>query len=110
MKIINNDKIGIFVVVIALFALGQLLYFTYTQREATNCQSEVNSLFLDTVRQRAAISDGDREAVRDLVAAFTAPDATRQSVRLAIKTYEQKNEQLDQLRETFEYPDVTDTC
>lgn len=103
----GNNKIGVLVLVLALASLAQLLFFSYSMRQTIECQSNVNQAFLSTLQARAQIGDGDRDAIRNLVKDFTSSEG-QDAFNNAVKTYEQKNKQLDALRSSFQYPEIGD--
>jgi hypothetical protein len=98
--------VGIFVIVVTLFALAQLLYFTHQQGQITQCQADVNQQFLTTIKERAAINDGDRDTVRNLVAALVSHPNDQAAAIQAINTYDTENKKLDQERAKFQYPEL----
>lgn len=102
----KNNKIGVFVIIVTLLSLAQLLFFTYTSREITECQSSVNQAFLDTLKVRAKISDGDRDNIKTLVSDLAANENSEK----ALNDYYARDRRLEALRNSFQYPDIEGTC
>ena len=109
MKLPKENKVGLLVVIVAFLSLAQLLYVTYENRQTTQCQAQVNQAFLDTVKQRASINDGDRQAVKSLVEALANAKSPADTTK-AIDAYDQRYQDLQDLRDSFAYPDVTGAC
>ena len=105
MKTPNSNRIGVLVLALALASLAQLLFVSYSMRQSVECQSRVNEAFLSTLKSRAQIGDGDRDAVRMLVSDLVAAKTEKQSQE-AIADYNEQNQKLDALRGSFEYPDI----
>lgn len=109
MKLPSENKVGLLVIVVALLSLAQLLYVTYDNRQTTECQAAVNKAFLDTIKQRASINDADRQAVKDLVDAYGAAKTDKERANAAAEFNTRYND-LQALRDSFVYPNVTGEC
>lgn len=110
MKFLRSDKVSLIVIVVTLAALAQLLYSTYAQRQITECQASVNSAFLETLKQRAQISDADRNATRRLVTTIATDQSNPEVIERGFQRYIETNRQLDELRASFTYPDIEGSC
>lgn len=112
-----RDKISIagwIVIGLALVSLFQVLYITYDTRKTNECQSNINAEVTNTVIQRAAVADADRDAIRDLVTTlFTNTEGTEEERRLvtlkAYQEYSKRNAEQDKIREKLTFPSNT-TC
>ncbi len=98
----SNNRVGVLVTVLALISLSQLLYFTFDNRQRVECQTSVNQAFLQTIKQRSEISDGDREAIRTLIGDLT----NQNNDKKALEDYYERDRQLQALRDSFSYPEI----
>lgn len=105
MKTSSSNKVGVFVLVLALASVAQLLFFSFSMRSTVECQSQVNQAFLSTLKVRAEIADGDREAIRSLVTDITSADTDAESEQALTKYYD-RDRQLQALRNSFTYPEI----
>lgn len=104
------------VVIATMIALSVTLWTSYEGRRVTECQSDVNISFLETLKTRSAINDGDREASRKLVEAVLPvqesgspglSDEEQQAVtQEAVKTYYKTQIRLDELRKANPLPSL----
>lgn len=93
------------VVVVTLVSGTQLAWFSYQQRETTECQSKYNQAFIDALRVRSVIADSDREnlstVVQEIINAKTAEEANA-----ARQRYLDTKARNDAERAQARYPDV----
>lgn len=107
--IVRPDRVGFIVIVVAFVALAQLLYFTYEQRQHTQCQANVNSAFLDTIKQRSSLNDARDESFETLIADVTKA-TTQDDVTKAFASFQVRKQSIQKLRDSFSYPDIQDAC
>lgn len=66
----KRDKIGIILLVMGIVAGAIMSYGLWRQQQQIDCQTEINARFNETLKQRAHASEGDKDALRDLVKAI----------------------------------------
>lgn len=119
-----RDKVslaGWVVIGLALVSFLQVLWITYSNRIQTECQNNLNSQLVGITKQRAAISDQDREAIRTLViTVFTVgqpeqpggepptPEEQQAKALAAYRDYVETNKRLDDLRAALIFPDPSE--
>lgn len=103
---VRNRIVGFIVLAAAAIALAVTLWTSHERSSYAECQSQVNTVFLETLKARAVISDGDRDAIRKLVIGLVDAQTDDESNKV-IQKYKADNERLDQLRKEFKYPDLT---
>jgi hypothetical protein len=102
------SKLGWVVLVMAMVSLVTVLTTSYLDRRDTQCQKDLNSTFLSVLKERGAIADADRQAVRDLVNGLVEAK-TEKASQAAIIKYDNDNKRLDKLRKEVKYP-ADDLC
>lgn len=93
------------VVIVTLVSGTQLAWFSYQQRETTECQSTYNQAFIDALRVRTSIADSDRENLTQMVKAITEAK-TGEDSRKALNEYLATKARNDEERAQAKYPDV----
>lgn len=93
------------VVIVTLVSGMQLAWFSYEQRETTECQSKYNQAFTDALRVRAVVADSDRENLTKMVKAITEAKTPEDS-RKALDEYLATKARNDVERAQAKYPDV----
>lgn len=88
-------------------ALAVTLWTSYETRRISECQTAANQQFLMTIKTRAALADGDREAVRTLVKGFVEGKTQEEDMK-AVEEFYRSQEELDDLRDEFQYPDLSE--
>lgn len=102
------------VLIATMLALSVTLWTSYQARQTAECQADVNISFLQTLKTRSEINDGDREASRRLVVAVLParpsgePPPTDEEEQAyeqnAVEIYNTKQKRLDELREANPLP------
>lgn len=104
-RIPRHRVITALVVIVTLVSGTQLAWFSYQQRETSECQSNYNQAFIDALRVRTTIADSDRENLTQMVKAITEAK-TGEDSRKALNEYLATKARNDVERAQAKYPDV----
>lgn len=108
-----TKNVGVILIVLALFSMSELLYFTYTQRVAADCQRGVNREFMETVKARGELFEEDRNSLGDLFASlvqFRDIPGNQEARQAAVDRYFQRQAELDNRLQDFQWPDLERQC
>jgi hypothetical protein len=78
--------VGILIILLSLFTVGQAWYFAARDRDVSECQSRTNQEFQAALAARNTIADEDRRVLDKLVTDITRSTSPEQS-RKALETY-----------------------
>jgi hypothetical protein len=100
---------GTAIVILSILSILELFYFISSQRSLVACQTRVNAIFLDTIKERSDIFEASDRSVRNLaVKAFSARNDTE--MLEAYQHYLVTEERLDARRDAAAYPDIEKVC
>lgn len=99
----RKRSVSVLVIVLTLVMAGQLAWFSYEQRQTTECQARHNQQFIDAIRVRSALADQDRTNLGNLVTAITGATNSTES-RAALQKYVETKARIDAEREQAQWP------
>lgn len=110
MKKPNSLTLSVVVIVLTVVSFSQVLYVTYSNRQVVRCQSDVNSSFLTTLKERASINDAERASNKKFYIQVLRAAGDTSEAQEAYDKFERRDRQLEALRSSFVYPDVEESC
>lgn len=75
-------KVGIFLIVMAIFTVIQSAYFSFEQNKATKCLAEYNNDLASVQQVRAKWADEDRKAMMDFFDTYQSQPPPNQEERI----------------------------
>lgn len=105
-RMVNNwttGHAGVVLIILALASAFQLAYFSWDNRQRSNCQTQYNTTMAATLQERSRYSDQDRESLVTFVRRISEAK-TRQESREALSDYLATQERIDRDRKSNPLP------
>lgn len=102
-----NSKVtknaGWVLIILALVSAFQLAYFSWDNRQRSNCQVKYNSAMAEALQRRSQYADQDRESLVEFVRKVSQAN-TREKSRDALRNYLTTQERIDRERQANPLP------
>jgi hypothetical protein len=103
-----GGKLGLFLVMLSLLTVLQSAYFSWEQRQSSECFADYNEAFSTVQTLRAGWIDSDRQALIDFLSIYDGSEPSPEEARDALNQLTDKYENVSRLREDTPLPVLPD--